>query len=252
MARFARGEATRDLMLLTWKYVEKYGRPHMVYSDNGGPYKVNINNAEGDKKTQLGRALEELDIKLIHAKSPQAKGRVERNHETHQDRLTKEMRLRGISTIAAANEYLEKEYIPQFNQRFVVEPAKTEDAHRSTRGFNLKNIFCLQNERVVQNDGVVQHNKNILQITKNRIYAQPKKKVLVRTYLDGSITLWSGSIELGYEQITSRPVNVSPAKKTTPLRVVSNTNLAWNGGRKENRIAPQKRLSPEAVEARVG
>jgi Integrase core domain. len=239
MARFAQGESTQDLMLLMWKYIEKYGRPHMLYSDHGGPYKVNAGNPDGDKLTQLGRALSELDIKIIYANSPQAKGRVERNHSTHQDRLVKEMRLRNIFTIDEANEYLEKEYIPQFNQRFVVNPAQTKDAHRSIKGFNLNNIFCTQIERVMQNDGVIQHEKTLLQITKNRIYVKPRSKILVRTSLDGSISLWYGSIELGYEQIKSKPA----IEKTPPKGIghkVSPASYSWNKSRKENRIAPKK------------
>jgi transposase len=93
---FSPGESTKGLMTLFRQYIEKYGRPHVIYTDHGGAYKVNVGNAEGDKKTQLGRALDELGIKLIFANSPQAKGRVERNHGIHQDRLIKEMRLRGI------------------------------------------------------------------------------------------------------------------------------------------------------------
>jgi hypothetical protein len=102
-----------------WRYVEQFGIPHMAYTDHGGPYKVNINNAEKDKMTQLHRALDELKVKMIHANSPQAKGRVERNHGTNQDRLVKEMGLRKISTIDEANRYLEEEYCsgPHFVDR---------------------------------------------------------------------------------------------------------------------------------------
>src|SRR5258706_10426378 len=128
MAKFATGENTIDLMLLFRKYIELYGRPHMIYTDHGGAYKVNVGNMDGEKKTQLGRALDQLGIELIFANSPQAKGRIERNHGTHQDRLVKEMRLHEISTIEAANKYLEEEYIAQFNKKFAVQPAHTKDA----------------------------------------------------------------------------------------------------------------------------
>jgi transposase len=227
-ARFAQEETTIDLMKLMRSYVERYGRPHMAYTDHGGPYKVNIGNTEGNKVTQLGRAFGQLDIELIHANSPQAKGRVERNHKTNQDRLYKEMGLRGISTIEAANEYLEKEYIPDFNRRFVVSPASNQDAHRSINGINLDTIFNIQSIRIVQNDGVVQFEKQLFQITKNRIYAQPKSAVTVHEHLDGTITLWSGSIQLGYDIITShRPRLPKSAKEPKPLRPESRN---WANG----------------------
>lgn len=230
-ARFAEGESTKDLMILMQTYIEKYGRPHSVYSDHGGPYKVNVGNADGEKMTQLGRALDELDVTLIFANSPQAKGRIERNHAIHQDRLIKEMRLRGISSIDAANEYLQKEYIPRFNQKFGVDPEKTEDVHRSIKDFDLDNIFCIQEKRIVQNDGVIQYQNQLFQVTKNRIYAQPKSEVIVRIHLNGSITLWINSINLGYEIIKKRPI-VEHVKivKNFGRPPVSAASKAWNQG----------------------
>lgn len=206
VARFAEQEETKELMILMRMYIEKYGRPHMAYTDHGGPYKVNVGNPEGDKMTQLGRAFDQLGIELVHANSPQAKGRVERNHGTNQDRLEKEMRLRGISTIEAGNKFLEEVYIPDFNKRFVVEPAGTQDAHRPLNGIDLDNIFCIKEKRVVQNDGIVQFEKRIFQLTKNRIYAQPKSSIFVHQHLDGAITLWAKNVQLGYEELHAKPV----------------------------------------------
>jgi hypothetical protein len=150
----------------------------MIYTDHGGPYKVNIGNADGDKKTQLGRALDQLGIELIFANSPQAKGRIERNHGTHQDRLVKEMRLRGISTIDAANTYLEQEYIPQFNKKFAVQPAQAKDVHRPLKGFNLDKIFTMQEERMMQNDGTVQYKICYSKSQKIAYMLSPKVKYL--------------------------------------------------------------------------
>jgi hypothetical protein len=229
-AQFAQEETTVDLMRLMWQYIDKYGRPHIVYSDHGGPYKVSTGNADGHKKTQLGRALSELGIEIINANSPQAKGRVERNHSTNQDRLIKEMRLRNISTIEAANRYLQEEYLPQFNTRFVVKPAKSHDAHRAAKHFNLNQIFSIQEKRIVQNDGIVQFENLLLQITKNRIYAKAKSTVTVRVHLDGKITLWMDTIKLGYEQVASRPI-AQPVVKNANLRApVSLASMAWNQG----------------------
>lgn len=230
LARFATGETSKDLMILFKDYISLYGRPHSVYSDHGGAYKVNTGNAEGYKKTQLGRALDELGIELIFANSPQAKGRVERNHGTHQDRLVKEMRLRGISSIGEANHYLNEEYIQKFNQQFSVKPAKSEDVHRSIKGFNIDKIFTIQEERVVQNDGIVQYKNMIFQITKNRIFVKSKTKILICEHLDGQTTLWIDAINLGYKKISQRPIaiKIEKTRTTNPPKKPSPASLLWN------------------------
>jgi transposase len=231
MARFETGETSIGIMRLLKTYVTRFGRPHMVYSDHGGAYHVNVGNADGDKITQVERALVELGIELVHAGSPQAKGRVERNHKTNQDRLIKEMRLRNISSIDEANRYLEEEYLPWFNQRFTVAPAASEDAHRPVSGFDLDKIFSIQEHRIVQNDGVIQYEKTLLQITKNRIYAQPKSKVMVCLNLDRQISLWAKDVKLEYELITKRN---RPQKQITVTakqpKPVSLASKAWANG----------------------
>jgi transposase len=231
MARFASGETTEDLMRLMWQYIELYGIPHVAYTDHGGPYKVNINNQERDKMTQLHRALHELGMELIHANSPQAKGRVERNHQTNQDRLVKELTLRNISTIEEANRYLLEEYLHQFNKRFVVAPARAADVHKSAKKFDLSTIFSIQEKRIVQNDGVVQFNKQLYQITKNRIYTRAKTVVTIKRHLDGSTSIWTGSIQLGFEIIAQRvkePAKTPPA--ATKQRKVTQSSRDWNNG----------------------
>ncbi len=105
-AEFCESESTESLLRATSSYLECCGRPLSLYTDRGGVYKVNIHNAEGDRETQFGRALTELDISLIHARSPQAKGRIERLFGTAQDRLVKDLRLAGISTREAGNRSL--------------------------------------------------------------------------------------------------------------------------------------------------
>ena len=115
----AESESTAALMRATWHYLEAEGRPGDLYTDRGGVFKVNLHNEEDDRVTQYERALTELGIGLIHARSPQAKGRVERGFQTHQDRLVKELRLAGISTIPEANIFLRETYLPKHNRKLI-------------------------------------------------------------------------------------------------------------------------------------
>ena len=128
---FTPQECTQAYFDAIENYIKRYGRPIAFYSDKHGIFRINTPEAteKSTGDTQLSRALKELDIELICANSPQAKGRVERANKTLQDRLVKEMRLCGISTIEAANAYL-PEYIEKHNQRFAKEPACSVDAHR--------------------------------------------------------------------------------------------------------------------------
>lgn len=139
---FAPHECTQAYFDAIENYIKCYGRPIAFYSDKHGIFRVNALEAteKSTGDTQLSRALNELDIELICANSPQAKGRVERANKTLQDRLVKEMRLRGISTIEDANAYL-PEFIDKHNQRFAKEPASSIDAHR--QGIPEKDVLQL-------------------------------------------------------------------------------------------------------------
>ena len=141
-------------------------------------------------KSQFERALEELGVEVIHANSPQAKGRIERLFGTFQDRLIKEMRLRGIRTIEEGNGFL-KQYLPVYNRRFSVPPREANNLHRPLpKGFNLDAILCIKTERTLRNDFTVAHNKKLYQI-EDRTRAS---KVMVHEHIDGSLKMYlSGS-----------------------------------------------------------
>jgi hypothetical protein len=149
---FAHGESVEAIMGAMKGYFQQYGRPHAFYVDFGSVFSVNTNNTERDKITQFERACKELDIAVIHATSPQAKGRVERCNRTLQDRLIKEMRLARISSIDAANCFAREVFIPDHNKRFAVQPAQDGDGHRSLDGYDLNRILCIKDKRVIQND----------------------------------------------------------------------------------------------------
>lgn len=212
---FAENESTESLLRGVGHYLEKEGRPLALYTDRGGVYKVNIHNDENDKKTQFERALTELDIELIHARSPQAKGRVERLFRTLQDRLVKELRLRGISSIEEANRYLREEYLAKHTAKFAVSPKSPVDLHRSLEGYNLPTILCMKEERVLQNDWCIKYQGRWLQLdTKQPRILSKKERIKVHTHLDGSTHLWLRGSELSFKELLERPVKVTKSVKS--------------------------------------
>ena len=166
--------------------------------------------------TQFGRALKELSIELICAHSPQAKGRVERANHTLQDRLTKELRLRGISTVAAANAYL-PQFSTDYNSRFSVEPRSVEDAHRPlSASQDLDPILTLCERRTLSKNLTISCNHVIYQITTRRAaYAMRKAHVEVREPSGGEITIECKGKPLEYSvyrEQERKPSQVTPSK----------------------------------------
>ncbi len=166
---FALGETTFSYFAATEQYLTRYGRPVAFYSDKNSIFKVNIKNAlTGTGMTQFGRAMKELDIEIICANTPQAKGRVERAIQVLQDRLVKEMRLRDISGIETANEYA-TEFMTDYNARFAVQPRSSHDAHRSLGSKeDLEQVFTLQKQRTLSKNLTLQYKNVIYQIQTSR------------------------------------------------------------------------------------
>lgn len=195
VGKFNKEETTWDAMRVLRCWIEKYGVPKALYVDaksvfvRGGT--VNELAAGIKPLTHFGRMCEKLGIKVIVAKTPQAKGRIERNHGTNQDRLVKKMRLKGISDYETANQYLESQYLPQHDSRFAVAPQKPEDFHtRLDTRLDLKQVFCLEEQRVVGNDWVIRYANQALQIlatNRAKRHTGPKSKVLVRETEQGEI-----------------------------------------------------------------
>jgi hypothetical protein len=162
--RFAVSESAFSYFASTKRYLEQHGKPVAFYSDKASVFRVvdaRGKQARGD--TQFGRALSELHIDIICANTPQAKGRVERAHLTLQDRLVKELRLRGIATPEAGNAYL-PEFTQDYNERFSREPQNAHDAHRPVRDDeDLGQIFTWQEERKLSKNLTV-HYKRIVYI----------------------------------------------------------------------------------------
>jgi transposase len=166
-------------------WIERYGVPLALYVDWKNLYKRPANAGErlrGEEPiTQFGRMCAKLGIAVIAANSPQAKGRVERVHGTHQDRLVKKLRRKEIVSHEVANVYLRSEYLPEHNQRFARVAVRAEDYHRrAPRAAELDKIFRLESERTVSEDWVVRYSNRFFQIEpQNRTYAPARSKVLV-------------------------------------------------------------------------
>jgi len=204
LQRFYGADTTASNMDLIGRWMQRHGRPLALYTDWAGHFKQTPKRGHqaAPGPTQIERALGELDIRLIAAHSPQAKGRVERSHGTDQDRLIKELRLAGIATLAAANEFLERVYLPRINAKFAVAPAGAADAHRSAAGYDLEAILSVQETRRVANDYTVAVDGVVWQIERGEIAGGLRgTRVIVERRLDGSLRLRWGDRYLRYHRV---------------------------------------------------
>lgn len=188
--RFVPAETTQAYMETLGQYLDQHGRPVALYSDKHSIFRVNHPEREGEL-TQFTRALKTLDIEPIHANTPQAKGRVERANQTLQDRLVKELRLRGIETIEAANAYLPM-CIADYNARFAVAPQSAVDAHRAVLhgAEELAWIFSLHHTRRLSKNLTVQfHNREYQIQAKGQGYGLRGASVTICEPFTGPVTI---------------------------------------------------------------
>jgi len=189
--RFVESESFFSYAQAAEDYFRRCGKPVAFYSDKHGIFRVNLPSASsGDALTQFGRAMQELDIQIICANTPQAKGRVERVNQTLQDRLVKEMRLHGIASMADGNAYL-PEFMEDLNQRFAVEPRSSVDAHRPlTAKDDLARILTWQETRTLSKNLTLQFEKVVYQIqTQRPTYSMRQAVVTVCLDAQQNITI---------------------------------------------------------------
>jgi transposase len=192
-------------------WITTYGVPSALYTDWKNVYVREATSAEKMKgevpPTQFGRMCERLGIKIIAASSPQAKGRVERNHGTHQDRLVKKLRRKRIQSYEPANEYLTAEYLPEHNRRFRYPPASPEDYHRQApRRAELRQIFRLETKRHISNDWVVRHGGRFLQLKPQQHHRGPTQaKAVVCEWEDGTLEVQYRGERIRHEEISAPP-----------------------------------------------
>lgn len=235
-------------------WIERYGVPLALYVDWKNLYKRAATAQERlrgvEPITQFGRMCAKLGIAIIAASSAQAKGRVERVHGTHQDRLVKKLRRKEIRTHEAANVYLEREYLPEHNQRFARVAARPEDYHRRAPGAaELDRIFRLENERMVSDDWVVRCDNRFFQLQRRgRQYPPTQGKVLVCEGRHGQITIEYRGRALSCQEIPApaKPSGPQAAPKTllSKRKWVPSSQHPW---REPFRRAEQKRQRERAT-----
>lgn len=198
--QFVETESTFDYFTAAAAYLTRYGKPIAFYSDKHATFRVNkVGATGGDGMTQFGRALHELNIDIICANVPQAKGRVERANGTLQDRLVKEMRLAGISTIEAGNAFLPA-FMADYNRRFAKEPFNDKDLHRPLAAHdNIGDAFAWKEERTVSNSLSLQYDKVLFLLEPNEL-TRPlaRQRVTVFDYPDGRFAIKHQGRELPY------------------------------------------------------
>ena len=203
-ARFALSDSCIENMRVLKEIVAKKGIPLSIYCDKDSKFKITRHRGvhyylKGDYgQTQIERALRELGVEIIHAESPQAKGRIERKWGTCQDRLCSELRLHKISTTEGANDYLAEEFIPKHERKFAHSPREKGSAYRAVpKGVDLDNIFCIKHERTVNCDNTISYRSQAYQILPSQYRISfAKAKVMVHEHIDGSIHIFYKGDEL--------------------------------------------------------
>jgi hypothetical protein len=203
LARFYRAGTVETHLDMLGHWLRRHGRPLAVYTDRHSIFEPqDKGRALPDGVTQFGRALRELDIELIRARSPQAKGRVERSFGTAQDRWVKELRLAGARTVAEANAVLER-VLPDHNRRFAQPARQSGDAHRALgAAFPLAAILSLQEQRVVSNDYVIRFQNRFYQLLPPIYPGERGGRVTIETRLDGTMAIRFQKHYLKYQEVT--------------------------------------------------
>lgn len=216
LGRFGAQETIWAAVGILRLWIEQYGIPRALYTDWKNVYVRRPNQEEretgAEPLTQFGRMCATLGIKIIPASSPQAKGRIERNHGTHQDRLVKKLRRKGIANIEAANAFLEAEYWADHNRRFAQVPASVDDFHLAVpRRVSLDQVFRLEEKRTVSNDWVVRYDNRLFQLERQSGRPPARSTVLVYEAIDGQL-------EIRYRDRVMRWTEVRPQPQTDTVK----------------------------------
>ena len=221
------GETTQILLTCLKKWIEQYGIPKAVYVDLKGVYvgHKRLKDPDDDSVYQGNSVFEQvckrLNITIIKAYSPQAKGRVERSHQVFQDRFQKDLKLYAINTIAKANKYLEEKFLPKLNKKFAKAPSNPIDGHRDAGSFgDLTEVICWEETRKLRNDYTVCYKKQYFQIkptTTQKKILKPGAVMTVKKHLDGTITFWFKGKKLKAAELQRKPEAVTTKAPEKPV-----------------------------------
>jgi transposase len=229
-AQLVEQESTRTVMTGLRAVIEQKGLFCALYSDRASHFFLTPKTGEPvdhNRVTQVGRALRELGIHLIPAYSPQARGRSERGFGTWQGRLPQELRLRGLTTIDGANQFLRAHYISEFNQRFMVKAAERGTAFVPLKRKDLDLVFSLQHERVVARDNTVSFAQRSWQLERTKLRGTLAGcRVVVHEHLDDTLSITFGPHVVGRYQ--TEAVEMTPLRKATK-NVASHSGLEKSG-----------------------
>lgn len=226
MAQMASGETTEVVLRTLWLWIKRYGIPKAVYVDLKSVYispcglkRKAIESEERETWSEFERVCQELDIKVVKAYSPQAKGRVERNHSVYQDRFVKELALKSITCHEDANQFLLKYYLPKINKKLAQPASSDKDAHRSAEAYgSIEQILCWKETRQVKNDYTIQfHNEHYQVMRHEGMTLRPKSKVEVHRHLSGRLSLWHDCRRLKYSKLKVAPKAKAPTKQCKVL-----------------------------------
>lgn len=229
-AQLVEQESTRTVLTALRAVIEQKGLFCALYSDRASHFFLTPKTGEPvdhNRVTQVGRALRELGIHLIPAYSPQARGRSERGFGTWQGRLPQELRLGGLTTIAAANQFLREHYISEFNQRFMVKAAERGTAFVPLKRKDLDLVFSLQHERVVARDNTVSFAGGNWQLERTKLRGSLAGcRVVVHEHLDDTLSITFGPHVVG--RYRTEAVEMTPPRKATKS-VASRSGLEKSG-----------------------
>lgn len=255
--RFFPGETTNAYFITCREHITKHGRPLTYYSDRDSIFRTTRKDGVF-RSTQFGRALSELDIQIFCANSPQAKGRVERAHRVFQDRLIKEMRLMGISTIEEANAFVE-EFIEFYNKKFAKPPKLSQDAHRPLLlEHNLDHILARKDSRTVLKNFTISYNNTFYQLLVDKpTWEMRKGKVMVVASTEGEVTILFKGNPVKYrtmeqqqqaeivsaKEINQKVINIQKFLKKEPANYKPDKNHPYKKGAEAQKKKSKKKTS---------
>jgi len=210
LSQFFDEETMFGAMIVLKMWIELYGIPFALYCDKKNAFVLTRDPTDAEilagilkPKSHFGKACDKLGIEVITANSPQAKGRIERNHGVDQDRLVKTLRLEGICSIEQANLYLLETYLPKMNGKFSRPARDNDDAHVNIGKVKLDDILCMEFARTIGKDYIVRFQARLFQIQKSKLLPRAEDKVIVRIRLDNSVHILWKNKPLSVKEITT-------------------------------------------------